>query len=379
MLLDDLQRRDPRKILILKPTALGDVVQTLPLLPALKHRFPAAEIAWVIHAGLTDLLTGHPDLAEIIPYYRHGSWREGAKLLSTLRSRRFDLVIDLQGLLRTGLMTLATGAPIRLGLETAREGSHWTTTHTIAHTGRDVAAWERYLRVLDAVGAERQFARTVFSLSEADHAFAAKQLQFLPKPLIAVHPGARWETKRWPVEKFAELLRRATDQWDAGVVILGSPAEKPDAAKLFDLLTKPEESPASPGNAATQIQPARGSRAFSTTRVLNLTGQTTLKQLAALLQRADAVVSNDSGPMHLAAGLGTPTLGIFTCTDAVRSGPAGPQHETVSTRVACAASYCKQCPQQGAAHLACFQELDVDRVWSALQRLMRKSVHAACA
>ena len=104
-----------------------------------------------------------------------------------------------------------------------------------------------------------------------------------------------------------------------------------------------------------------------------MTGRTTLKQLTALLRKVDAAISNDSGPMHLAAGLGTPTLGIFTCTSAVRSGPVGTQHETVSTALACGGSYRKTCPHSGSAHQACFQELSVERVWSALQRLVRKN------
>ena len=165
-------------------------------------------------------------------------------------------------------------------------------------------------------------------------------------------------TKRWPVEKFADVLQRASRAWQAGIVLLGSPAERSDAERLASQLA-----------AAGITDPVR-----------NLAGQTTLKQLSSLLQQVDAVISNDSGPMHLAAGLGTPTLGIFTCTDAVRSGPAGARHETVSTQTACAGGYHKQCPHAGDAHLACFRELDVFRVWQALERLLQKNgitVHAA--
>lgn len=337
-----------RRIAIIKPTALGDVVQTLPLLPALLRRFPDAKISWVIHAGLADLLAGHPDLDEIIPYHRNGYWREWRTLLGALWLRKFDLVLDLQGLLRTGLMTLATRAPRRVGLETAREGSRWALTHVVPNTDRAVPAWERYLRVLDALDADRSLARTALAVSQHDEHWAEKLIALLPRPLIAVHPGARWETKRWPVDKFGELLTRAIAEWQAGVVILGSSAECDDADKLEQQLNAPNA-------------------------VLNLCGQTTLKQLAAMLQRADAAVSNDSGPMHLAAGLGTPTLGIFTCTDAVRSGPAGLKHETVSTHVACAGSYCKTCPHAGEQRLACFRELDVARVWQALNRLLEKN------
>lgn len=342
-----LERRPPQRILIIKPSALGDVVQSLPLLPAISRRFPQAQITWLIQRGLEDLVVGHPALDDVISFHRNGDWRTWSRLLGELWSRRFDLVIDLQGLLRTGVMTAATRAPICLGLETAREGSRYTLTHVLPETGRSVPAWERYLRVLDALGAERSVANTqVVTLSE-DEQLATRLLANLPRPIIAVHPGARWVTKRWPAEKFAAILSRAAVEWNAGIVLLGSSAEREDAAAL--------------------------EQRMQSGYVRNLAGQTTLKQLAALLQRVDAVVSNDSGPMHLAAGLGTPTLGIFTCTDAIRSGPAGSQHETVSTQVACAAGYHKQCPHRGDAHLACFRELEAVRVWGALERLMVKN------
>lgn len=346
-----LQRRPIERIVLIKPSALGDVAQSLPLLPALRRRFPHARIAWVIQSGLDGLVTSHPDLDEVLPFRRQGTWRDWARLLAKLSSSRFDLAIDLQGLLRTGVMTAATRAPIRLGLETAREGSRWTLTHVVPRTSRDVPAWERYLRVLDALDADRAAAQTKIAFSSHDEARATQQTRDLPRPLIAVHPGARWETKRWPTTKFADVLKRAIAEWNAGVVILGGAGEREDAHALANRLAEL--------GAASAVR--------------DLAGQTTLKQLAAVLQRVDAVVSNDSGPMHLAAGLGKPTLGIFTCTDPVRSGPAGDRHEVVSTSVACRGSYRKRCPHSGEHRLACFRELDAARVWAALQRLLEKN------
>ena len=106
------------------------------------------------------------------------------------------------------------------------------------------------------------------------------------------------------------------------------------------------------------------------TRLKNLAGETTLKRLAAVLGRADVVLSNDSGPMHLAAGLGTPVVGVFTCTSPIRSGPPGDRHALVSTQIRCAAGYHKRCPHVGRDHLACFKELEADRVWQALANLV---------
>lgn len=341
----------PRRICLIKPSALGDVVQTLPLLPVLKACYPSAEISWVINRELSDLVSGHPAITEVIPFHRRGGWSDWSALLSGLARRRFDLVFDLQGLLRTGLMTLATRARVRVGLETAREGASLSTNCVIPATDRQVPAHARLWRVAEVLGFGDAARETQIETSAEDRAFAAAVRGRLSGRVIAVHPGARWETKRWPVEKFAELLIRARVQGSFSAVLLGSPSERPEAERLETLL--------------------KNSGAFSIDASLeNLAGRTTLKQLTALLQRLDLAISNDSGPMHLAAGLGVPTLGLFTCTSATRSGPPGPVHELVSTTVSCAASYCKRCPKKGDQHLACLNELSVDRAWIALQRLM---------
>jgi lipopolysaccharide heptosyltransferase II len=350
----------PERICVIKPSALGDVVQSLPLLPILKHRYPSARISWVISRELSDLLVGHPCLDEIIPFDRRGGWSPWRRLLSKLSSGRFDLVFDLQGLLRTGVMTLATGARVRVGLQTAREGASLATNCEISGTTKVTPAHARLWRVAEVLGLGEFPKQTQVVTSSADQDWANQLLAHLPRPVIAVHPGAGWETKRWPVDKFAELLNRSARHWGSSTIILGSRGERPDAERLEQLLR----------SAAGDTDVGIGPRATSVT---NLAGMTTLKQLSALLARVDLVVSNDSGPMHLAAGLGTPTLCIFTCTSAPRSGPPGNQHELVSTAVACAASYCKRCPHTGAGHLACFTELAVERVWNGLQRLIEKN------
>lgn len=350
-----LAQLSPARICVIKPSALGDVVQTLPLLPVLRTQFPGAKISWVINRELADLVSGHPCLDDVLLFDRRGGWRDWSRLLGELASRRFDLTFDLQGLLRTGVMTLATRAAVRVGLQTAREGASLTTNCIIPDTSKSVPAHARLWRVAEVLGHGSAEKQTQIAVSNGDRDWAMSVLATLPRPLIAVHPGARWETKRWPVEKFASLMDRSLRRWRGSVIILGSRSEQPDADRLQQELSVLSDS--SP--------------------VLNLAGQTTLKQLTALLQRVDTVVSNDSGPMHLAAGLGIPTLGLFTCTSAARSGPAGAQHELVSTTVPCAASYCKKCPNRGVDFQACLDELSVERVWIAFQRLMARNGNAA--
>ncbi len=346
-----LQTLDASNVCLVKPSAFGDVVQTLPLLPALRERFPGARLSWVVNAGLVDLVAGHPCLDEAIPFDRKAGWAANWQFLRELRRRRFDLVLDLQGLLRSAVMTWATRAPLRLGLETSRECAHLACHATLPGTGKIVPAHERYWRVAEAFGVEGGRRPTTVAFSEDDSRWVTERLRPLPPPYLAVHAGARWATKRWPVERFATVATKAARGHDFSVVLVGGPDERETSRDL-----------------ARTIE-----RLHPEGRVLDLTGGTSLVQLTALLAEADVMLTNDSGPMHLAAGVGTPVVGVFTCTSAVRSGPPGGEHELVSTHLPCAASYNKRCPHRGNAHQACFDELTAERVWAAFERLVART------
>lgn len=317
-------------------------MQTLPLVPALRRRFPEAAIHWVINRGFAPLLEGHPDLAEVIPFDRSGAWRDFLVLLRDLRRRKFDLAFDLQGLARSALMTLATGAPCRVGMQTAREGASWAVHRSLPDTGWEIPAHRRIANVIDALELEESPSESGLNIPTPARIWARGRLQSLPRPILAIHAGAGWETKRWPPEKFAEIARR----YPGSVVTVGS---SPEAAL-----------------AAPIVAAANGTGRRS---ALDLCGATTLPQLAAVLEQVDLMLSNDSGPMHLAAAAGTPVVGVFTCTSPYISRPAGSNHRLVATEVDCAASYCKRCPHRGDAHLACLQELSVERVWRAVESI----------
>jgi heptosyltransferase I len=339
------------RICIIKPSALGDVIQSLPLLAVLRKRFPAARISWVISRPLAPLLEGHPDLDELIVFERRGSWHDWRRLLRQLRNSQFDLVFDLQGLFRTAMMMLATRAPLRVGLETAREGAQWGWHVAVPGTGLDVAPLVRYRRVAEALGVSEISLDARLAVGRADSDWAFRELARLNGPALAIHPGARWATKRWPPERFAAVACKAIRRFGLAPVILGTADEEAVAHEVEQTI-----------------------RRFMPTVVLtNLAGRTTLKQLCALLKLSQVLLTNDSGPMQLAAALGTPIVGVFTCTSPVISGPPGKEHELVATGVSCAASYRKRCPYRGRKHMACMEELDVERVWTAFGRLMEKN------
>lgn len=352
MFSDRLDRRlaetDVQRIAVIKPSALGDVVQSLPILAALAERFPTAQVSWVINDTLSELVAGHPVVDEWIGYRRRGGWSNWRRLLSELRGRRFDLVLDLQGLMRTGLMTRATEAPVRIGLETAREGSAWACHGLLQDTGRQVPAHRRYWRVAEFLGQGHLRPDAGLAISTSDRGWADVMIRRLGGQVVALHPGARWKTKRWPVEHFAAVGAHAIREHGVAVVLVGSADERMVTARLRELIVGQ-----APGG-----------------QVENLAGQTGLKKLAAVLESVDALVTNDSGPMHLAAAMNTGVVGVFTCTSARRSGPPPGRHVLIETGLSCGGSYHKRCPHRGGRHMACLQDVSTAEACRGLDQLL---------
>jgi lipopolysaccharide heptosyltransferase I len=335
-----------RRIALLKPSALGDIVHSLPVLTALRGRFPEAHITWVVNRGYEPLLRGHPDLDETLPFDR-GAARSGpilgalnfARFLSHLRARRFDLVIDLQGLFRSALMTLATGAPRRVGLSSAREGATWFYTDVVRVADYNALhAVERYWLLAEALGAGAGPVQFRVPLTEPARRWAAALLRDCPKPWLVFAVGSRWMTKRWPPQHFAELARRAQRDFGGTVLFIGGGDEVGLSRQTAFLLSGP---------------------------VRDLTGATSLPQLTALLSLADAVVANDTGPLHLAAALGRPVVAPYTCTQVGLTGPYGTFDGCVETSVWCRGSLRKHCDR-----LECMAELTPERLWPILHGVL---------
>jgi len=205
--------------------------------------------------------------------------------------------------------------------------------------------------VAEALGMGHVRAQPRIALAGRDHLWARERIASLGAPVLVVNPGARWITKRWPAERFAAVACKAMRRYGLSTLLVGSADERPICDRLEQLVR----------------------RFIPHGKVLNLAGETNLKQLAAVLASAHVVLTNDSGPMHLAAAVGTPVVGIFTCTSPVRSGPPGDAHQLVATNLSCAASYHKRCRYRGRKHMACMEELDTERVWQALVRAMEKN------
>jgi heptosyltransferase-1 len=334
---------DPKRIALIKPSALGDIVHALPVLSALRWRFPQSQITWVVNHAYEPLLAGHPDLDATLPFDR-GAFRQGflsavsysLRFANTLRRQRFDLVIDLQGLLRTGLMSAWTGAPRKIGFANAREGAvHFYSQRVEVLDAARIHAVDRYWRVVEQLGAGEAPKRFVVPLRPSEVAAAERELAPLPRPWLAFAVGSRWVTKCWPPAHFAELANRTQATFGGTVVFVGSA----------------NDTPLSRETARSLCGPFR-----------DLTGKTSLPRLAALLAQVDVMVANDTGPLHLAAALGRPCIAPYTCTKTALHGPYGAAGGGVETAVACGGSYLKRCPQG----MICMSELTPGKLWNPL-------------
>ncbi len=359
--------KTPQRIAIVKPSALGDIAHSLPVLAALPKRFPEAHISWIVNRSYAAILEGHPDLNEIVTFDRAAmrkGWIRGgldfARFLKHIRSLQFDMVIDLQGLLRTGLMTRATGAAVRIGLASAREGSRYCYTHCIDDKTGVTHAVNRYWRVIEALGDAPSIKKFHVPVQADARTWARDRLQQYPRPWLAVGVGSRWLTKRWPPEHFASLVRLAHERFGGTAIFVGSPEEADLAQQAVAFV----------GQA---FQPAKADRNVCPT--LQLTGKTTLPQLVAVLAETDAMIANDTGPLHLAVALGRPVVAPYTCTLIERTGPYGQDERAVATTIWCRGSYLKTCPR-----MECMADLTPARLWPALEMILstwQQRYHAA--
>ena len=292
---------EPRRILIIKPSALGDIILALPALSALKRSFPEAKISWFVRPEFAPLITGHPFISDIILFDRKqlskwwcspDSFKSLWSLIKQLRAGKFDLVFDFQGLFRTGFFSWVTGSKRRFGMAGARELAHLFYTDKISQDASSIHLVDYYLKMVVAAGAKQGEAE--FKLPE--DAGAAEKIDKLLKSqgvngkYAVIVPGAAQPNKRWPIERFAELAGKIGERFGLSIVATGSQGER----EYIEAIGK---------------------------RVINLAGKTSVRELIPLMKRASLVVSNDTGPGHIAAALGVPIVMIFGPTNPARVCP----------------------------------------------------------
>jgi len=373
----DLRGRDFRRILLIKLSALGDIVHTVPLLNGLRRRYPAARLDWLVKPEFSELLACNPAVDNVVEFTRDEwatPWRSAPyvsalRLIARLRAAEYDLVLDLQGQIRSAAFAFASGAPVRIGFDRpradrwttltrkipdeakkhawqgAREGSWLAYTHHIAVPTLDLHPVERYLRVGPMLGLDDGAPDFSFPIpKEATTRIEAllDYYEIAKAKLVAIAPGTNWDTKQWRGDGFAEVARHFL-QKGCAVILMGSERERAVCEAVAAL---------APG-------------------AVNLAGETTLPELAALIRRATVCVTNDSGPMHLAVALDRPVVSLFGPTDPVWAGPYRRDGAVLRAGVACSPCYLRQLSQCPHGH-ACMQEVAARVVAERVEGILAK-------
>ncbi len=333
------------KILIIKLSAIGDVVQTLPALEAIKKTYPTSEITWVVEEAATGILEGHP-LIHCLLISRRKSWIRMLKnpltfftgmkriiaFLRELRSTRYDIAVDFQGLLKSGILIGLARAHRKIGFDRTRELSYLFLNEKLPPYEKEKHALERYLDVARYLGAVNPSTACELPL-EREVSVMKQRIRSVrqdARPLIVINPVARWRTKLWSERKFADLADRLIQEKNAVIIFTGSADDRAIIGRIVSLMKQKAEIWA---------------------------GETTLKELAALASLSSLFITTDTGPMHLAAAAGAKLLALFGPTAPWRTGPYGPSHIVVRKGLNCSPCFQRKCD-----NVQCMEAITVEEV-----------------
>ena len=344
-------------ILIVKLSAIGDVIHTLPALNAVRNYYPNANITWLVEEDAAPLIQGHEALDRVIVSKRK-RWLKSLRSLSflntvqevcgfikVLRDTRYDMILDFQALLKSGILIAFARGRRKIGFGKGlehMEHSYIFLNERIPAVDMEIHALSRGMMLIDGVGIPTN--EVEYKLPVSDH--DRKKIYELmkqhgingAKSLIAINPVAKWETKLWPNKKLAELADMLIDQQDMEIVFTGG-------VKDYSIIQ-------------TITSSMKG-------RAINFAGKTTLRELAALYEKAALVISTDTGPMHLAAAVGTPVVALFGPTASWRTGPYGTGHQVITAELECSPCFKRRCETTD-----CMYQISVEQVLNGVQKVL---------
>lgn len=339
-------------ILVVKLSAIGDVIHTLPSLSALRRLYPDAHITWVVEEAAADLVTGHPYL-DLVLVSRRKSWSrdllrgqirstlsEIRNFVKNLRQRDYDLVIDFHGLFKSSMIVFLSRGKRKLGYDSWQELSGLFLNEKIPEDMNKHAV-DRYLDFPRYLGAKIDKAEFIMPANKraAENVLRlSREYNLEDKKFVAINPVAYWETKLWSNEKFANLADLINNKLHVKVVFTGS--EKESIEEITSLMN---------------------------TECVNLGGKTTLPDLAYLYKKACMVITTDSGPMHLAAAVETPVIALFGPTDPKRTGPYGFGHTVIREELSCSPCFLKKCSTK-----QCMNDISVQQVFAVVEKKLAK-------
>lgn len=350
-------------ILIVKLSAIGDVIHTLPALNAIRQHYPDAHITWLVEEAAADLVIGHRSLNRVIvsgrkrwiAQLKSSRWKQAVTEMRTfwrdLRDTHYDIAIDFQSLLKSGMLVRLARGTRRIGFDKGmqhQEHSYLFLNERVPPVDMEVHALTRGLMLLEAIGIHTREAVYHVPITEDDRSLVNDLLEdqgiYGSRRLVAINPVALWETKLWRNERFAALADRLIRDEQVDVVFTGGPDDRPVAAEIQKMMTAP---------------------------AANLAGKTSLTQLAALYRQSQVLITTDTGPMHLAAAVGTPVVALFGPTAPWRTGPFGEGHQVIRTAPPCSPCFRRRCD---AHQCRCMKEITVEMVWDAVNGLLAEII-----
>jgi len=322
--------RPPERILIIRMSHIGDIIHTIPMLTALRDAFPAAHIGWLVEDYLAPMLYGLRSLDEVVVMPRRQlrqtrsvmeRFRLLGSLLRRLRSRRYQVAFDVHGLTKSAAWSYLAGIPIRIGYDGKEGGeiSRWLNNTLVLPAEDKRHIIDRDLSLLKPLGIENPEVRFEMTV---DWKAGERMEQWLGSfaggvPPIVVSPGAGWPTKCWAPERFGEAAGILAEKTKRPAVVLWGPGEE----SLRDTVRA--------SSMSGRVVPAP---------------KTDILEMIELIRRSGLVITNDTGPLHIAVALGIPSVSFFGPSDAYRNGPYGEGHRVVQANVPCLGCWKKSCP-----------------------------------
>ena len=334
-----------KNILVIKMSALGDIIHALPTLHALRTLYPEARISWLVEPQFAAVLPDAPYIDEKIVFHKNTLKKQGffqklkhlRTLGKSLKSRHFDLVIDLQGLAKSSLIALLSGCKNRIGYCEMREGSAFIS-RPISGPHAKGHIVERYLDVARYLGATVE--KGVFPLPPDFDETSVNTLLAegaIDGPYAVLFPGAGWLTKEWALDRYAQLAERLINE-GIHVVVSGGPPDREKGEKIKDRV--------------------------NSDRLLDIVGRTDILDIFTLTRKALFCVGGDTGPLHMADAVGTPTVSLFGPSSWERAHPYGDLNTVIRTTAACSPCFKRKCPKT----FVCMDSITVDDVFEACRK-----------
>jgi lipopolysaccharide heptosyltransferase I len=307
-----LAHATPKSILIIRPSALGDVARSVPVLASLRAAYPSARIDWLVRPEFAPIIAHHPGLSNVVVFPRRElnrwivrlQWGKVRAFARTLREPAYDLVLDCQGLMRSALLARVTGAARRIGDRNCRERLAKLGMTELVRTPKVTHTVDKMLALVEGAGvpAKRDAAAMRLYTSAADRAWLAAQA-FAGRRYAVLAPTSAWPAKEWPVERFAALAQHLASKGVATVLV----GAKNERVRIGPVLELAQRSPL----------------------VLDRVGETSVGQLMAIIEASSLVVANDSASLHIAVGFDRPLIALLGPTDPKLACPYGRLHDVV--------------------------------------------------